>query len=342
LLRKALIRAGKTSPTAETLGAILNEKGRKRIKMNRFDEEIEKLIKLSYKPYKKQRIEIDINPIVRKNSNHIENMLVLFELKPIFPIGDSCSLDDDILDLRRALSYEIQYKMIKLIKSFISNVNNYNEIGCAISLRSIYEIYYFLTYYIDNHLNSIEFMNKLFIGGQFNKTELFIFNKLWEENHNQENEKEVIELLLKYLKLPHISTYKKYFMNKNELEFDLIYDCLCEYVHPSFGKVRVGNFEENDTENNQNINISPLTSENYYVEERENKHLKQISFFIEATSVILGFLYELFTKIDPIYSKDDIKKILNNLMIRARSETEETIIQLCTEVLKMENNNKNI
>lgn len=217
--------------------------------------------------------------------DHFEFMMVMMELHPVVPFED-CSYGSDLLDNRRALSYQIFQRQLGHCRSLVANANIRNRVGVGVSLRAMLEMYAFANFFHDkDRLQDEKLLNRFLHGQAFTPGGWYELESFWQDKHGKPLPEYVKELVKSRWGLPRVNAITKSTHDADE-GFAYLYSRYSEFVHPAFERLRV------DTEDALGSIDPPLRgSAKFYKEEIQNGSPTSLILTDIATA---GFCLELF------------------------------------------------
>jgi hypothetical protein len=167
--------------------------------------------------------------------DHFEFLMALMEAHPMIPF-ESCSFGSDLLDVRRALAYQIVLRQLGHARSLVVNANIRNRTGVGVSLRCMLEMYAFAHFFHqENRLNNYRLIEVFLLGQSFATGGWYELEKAWKESHNEPLPKEAKEFFEQMFGLPRLNKILKPVHEIDE-GFSYLYSRYSEFVHPAFAR----------------------------------------------------------------------------------------------------------
>jgi hypothetical protein len=245
--------------------------------------------------------------------DYFEAMMIMMEVHPFFPLNREFSFGSDVLDLRRALTYEVILRQLGHSRSLVANTNFFNHIGTAVALRCMLELYAYLVFLHETKSKEDQkFLDKLLHGSIFSSGEWYDYEKVWEERHGEPLPDNFKDFMKGLLKTPHVSKYLKH-VKISDQGFDYMYTIYSNYVHPTFGRPREQFLEDVGSESHH----SALEANDYYLKaQSQPSPSKAIKRDIKAAGFCLELFWPKVMELDPFFNDEHRNNIINTLSSR--------------------------
>ncbi len=229
--------------------------------------------------------------------DHIEWMMFLMEHHPFLPF-EECTFGSELLDVRRALAYDIVLRQLSHTRSVVLNANIRNRPGVGAATRCVLEVYA-LARFVSLHLDDARLLELLLTGQSFAPGGTYDLERIWEEEHGESIPDDVRSFLQSLFGAPRVKKYV-HPVSKEDEGFSHLYAKYSEYVHPIFGRARSEVEEELG-----HPGISVFGSAAYYEAGTKGgapAHL--VNHDLNATSFSLELFWPLVLKLDPLFDPE--------------------------------------
>jgi hypothetical protein len=262
-------------------------------------ELIDKIKLKTKKPIPRVRFSVDFRNGFSGNKDlldEFEGITILLENHPFHPFGREFSSGSDVLDYRRALSYDVIIRLLGHCRSLIANANEFNQIGTGVAVRCILELYAFLHYVKEHCLNEERTLEKLLHGTVFFRGNWLAYEKAWKEQHDEPMPAKFKDLAKSLLEMPRLGEYRN---SVNDGGFDVMYSVYSNYVHPNFGDPRDQFLADRGVEPSC---VAFLDAQHFYpIARNEPSPMKSLERDVNSALFCLGKIwFEVFT-LDPTF-----------------------------------------
>jgi hypothetical protein len=232
-----------------------------------------------------------------RSLDHIESMMFLMEHHPFLPLKE-CTFGSELLDVRRALAYDVVLRQLAHTRSVVSNANIRNRPGVGAAARCVLEVYA-LARFVSLHLDDSRLLELLLTGQSFAPGGTYDLERVWQEEHGEAIPDDVRSFLQSLFGAPRVKKYVSP-VSKEDEGFSHLYAKYSEYVHPIFGRARSEVEEELG-----HPGISVFGSVAYYeAGARGGAPARLINHDLNAISFSLELFWPLVLKIDPLFDEE--------------------------------------
>lgn len=248
---------------------------------------------------------VKFKPTVRKeitNKNrleHFEGMVTVLECHPVIP---EFNFNSDLLKFRQLLTYEILIRQLGHIRSFVANCNIYNQVGTAVSIRCMLEIYAFAAFLKKSgKIDDRNFIEKLLCGSVFSSGEMYEFENYWNQSFDEPLSDGMKAFLKKLFKTPHVNEYLRPIV-KEDKGFDQMYALYSNYVHPTFNRPREQYLQDMGITYDEPATI--FEEIQFYLKAQNGPApVKTIEREIDVAGFCMELFYPAFMELDPFYTE---------------------------------------